>query len=225
MAIKSYLSNIPNITAFQGYQGNPAYNLASYLGYADTNQEYQDEPNQFQPSDYINAYNFTEPSVSKVTPTSTSTHTGNVGQLLESTPTNTSITPTNTGGVGRLLFNQRMSEMPSSIVNKQVNLNQNPNTKTKQIKSAWSQASLGEKTNAVLGTVGTLLSAYNGYKANQLAKQQFDHAKEVAERNWQAQRKQTNSQLEDRQRRRVEEAAANGRSTTSVTDYMAKYGV
>lgn len=170
-----------------------------------------------------------------ITPTPTPSYTGSVGQLLESTPTVTPVTsvptvvdttPTvstaPTSGVGGLLFRQRMNQMPSNIG---ASTNQNPNTLGNQAKSAWGQASLGEKTNAVLGTVGTLLSAYNGYKANKLAKAQFNHAKEVAERNWQAQRKQTNSMLEDRQKRRVEEAQANGRTTTGVADYMAKYGV
>lgn len=168
-----------------------------------------------------------------IAPTPTPSYTGSVGQLLESTPTVTPATPVltvdtaptaPTSGVGGLLFRQRMNQMPSNI-GASTNQNQNPNTLGNQAKSAWGQASLGEKTNAVLGTVGTLLSAYNGYKANKLAKAQFNHAKEVAERNWQAQRKQTNSMLEDRQKRRVEEAQANGRTTTGVADYMAKYGV
>lgn len=94
-----------------------------------------------------------------------------------------------------------------------------------QIKNGWNQMSFGERANTVMGTVGTLMNAYNAYKANKLAKQQFAHAKDVHNKNWDAQRKQTNSQLEDRQRRRVEEARANGRTTTSVADYMKKYGV
>lgn len=93
------------------------------------------------------------------------------------------------------------------------------------IKNGWNGMSIGQKANTIMGTVGTLMNAYNAYKANKLAKEQFNHAKQVSEQNWQAQRKQTNSQLEDRQRRRVEEAKANGRTTTSVGDYMAKYGI
>jgi type I restriction-modification system DNA methylase subunit len=50
-------------------------------------------------------------------------------------------------------------------------------------------------------------------------------SKAESERNYQAQRKMTNSQLEDRQKRRVEEAQANGRTTASVNDYMNKYGL
>lgn len=100
----------------------------------------------------------------------------------------------------------------------------NPST-GQQVKNGWDDMSLGEKANTAMGTAGTLLSAYNAYKANKLAKEQFNHAKQVQAQNWDAQRKQTNSQLEDRQRRRVEEAGANGRTTMSVGDYMAKYGI
>lgn len=94
-----------------------------------------------------------------------------------------------------------------------------------QLSDGISKMSLGSKAGLVMDGVGTLLNAYNAYKANKLAKQQFAHAKEVHAKNWDAQRKQTNSQLEDRQRRRVAEAEASGRTTTSVADYMAKYGV
>lgn len=83
----------------------------------------------------------------------------------------------------------------------------------------------GQKTATAMDTVSTLLNAYNSYKANKLAKQQFNHAVDVHNKNWDAQRKQTNSQLEDRQKRRVEEAKANGRTTTSVSDYMRQYGI
>lgn len=106
--------------------------------------------------------------------------------------------------------------------------NNHTNTKNligQQVKNGWGDMSLGQKANTIMGTAGTLLSAYNAYKANKLAKEQFNHVKDVHAKNWDAQRKQTNSQLEDRQRRRVEEAQANGRSTTSVGDYMAKYGI
>lgn len=117
--------------------------------------------------------------------------------------------------------NTSLTQSPSST-------NTNPMTKSSMadsVANGWKGMSLGQKANTVMGTVGTLMNAYNAYKANKLAKEQFNHAKQVSEQNWQAQRKQTNSQLEDRQRRRVEEAQANGRTTTSVGDYMAKYGI
>lgn len=94
-----------------------------------------------------------------------------------------------------------------------------------QFRDGFSKMSLGSKAGMVMDGVGTLLNAYNAYKANKLAKQQFAHAKEVHAKNWEAQRKQTNSQLEDRQARRVREAQTSGRTTTSVADYMAKYGI
>lgn len=101
----------------------------------------------------------------------------------------------------------------------------NNNPTVQQAKANISQASLWDKTNATLGAIGSVMNVYNAYKANKLANKQFAHAVDVHNKNWDAQRKQTNSQLEDRQKRRVEEAAANGRTTTSVADYMAKYGV
>lgn len=94
-----------------------------------------------------------------------------------------------------------------------------------QLAKNWGELSFGDKANTVMGTVGTLFNAYNAFKAHKLAKEQFNHAKQVYVNNWDAQRKQTNSQLEDRQKRRVEEAQANGRTTTSVSDYMKKYGI
>ena len=47
----------------------------------------------------------------------------------------------------------------------------------------------------------------------------------MSNRNFENQRRLTNSKLEDRQKRRVEEAQANGRTTMSVSDYMNRYGV
>lgn len=82
-----------------------------------------------------------------------------------------------------------------------------------------------KKVGTFLDTANTLYGMYYGHQQMKLAKQQLAHNKMESERNYQAQRKITNSQFEDRQKRRVEEAQANGRSTTSVADYMAKYGV
>lgn len=94
-----------------------------------------------------------------------------------------------------------------------------------QLKHDWNGMSIGDKANTIMGTVGTLLNAYNSFKANKLANEQFEHAKRAYNNNWEAQQKTTNRQLEDRQKRRVEEAQANGRTTTSVADYMAKYKI
>ena len=81
------------------------------------------------------------------------------------------------------------------------------------------------KANTALGAINTALQAYQGFKQLQLANKQFNHAKMESERNFQSQRKTVNSQLEDRQKRRVEEAKVNGTTATSVNDYMNKYGI
>ena len=82
-----------------------------------------------------------------------------------------------------------------------------------------------KQVGTVLGTLGTVYGMYNARQQMKLSKDQLAHNKAESERNYQAQRKMTNSQLEDRQKRRVEEAQANGRTTTSVNDYMNKYGL
>ena len=82
-----------------------------------------------------------------------------------------------------------------------------------------------QKVGTALGGLGTVYGMYNARQQMKLAKDQLAHNKAESERNYQAQRKMTNSQLEDRQKRRVEEAQANGRTTTSVNDYMNKYGL
>lgn len=94
-----------------------------------------------------------------------------------------------------------------------------------QALDGWGKLPITDRAGLVLGTVGTLVNAYNAHKTNKLAKQQLQHQINHSNRNWDIQRKMTNSQLEDRQTRRVEEAKANGRTTMSVGDYMKKYGV
>lgn len=79
---------------------------------------------------------------------------------------------------------------------------------------------------AGLQTLGSLMGAWNGYQQTKVAKQQLAFQKDAFNKQYGAQRNLTNSQLEDRQRRRVSEAAANGYTgTMSVAEYMDKYGV
>lgn len=131
-------------------------------------------------------------------------------------------TPQNTNSVGGTLTKY----IPTSNgMSYQTNMTNTKPTIGQQLANNWGKMSLGEQVNTVVGTVGTLLNAYNGYRTGKLAREQFNHAKDMAERNYQNQRKMTNSQLEDRQKRRVLEANSAGRSMTSVADYMAKYGV
>ena len=96
---------------------------------------------------------------------------------------------------------------------------------TKGATQAFGDLGFDKKLGAITEAVGTVAGAYYAHQQAKMAKQQIAHNQMEAERNYQAQRKITNSQLEDRQKRRVEEAQANGRTTTSVADYMANYGV
>ena len=108
----------------------------------------------------------------------------------------------------------------------------NPNSNLSQareelagVSNSFKNLGFDKKVGTLLGTANSLYGMYNTHQQMKLAKDQLAHNKMESERNYQAQRKITNSQFEDRQKRRVEEAQANGRSTTSVADYMAKYGV
>ena len=94
-----------------------------------------------------------------------------------------------------------------------------------QAKYNINQMSLGEKANAILGTVGTLMNAYNAYNANKLAHQQFNRHIYESDRNYENQMKLTNSRLADRQRRRVIEQGANTANVPSVAQYMNQYGI
>ena len=108
----------------------------------------------------------------------------------------------------------------------------NPNSNVNQargelagVSNSFKELGFDKKVGTILDTVGTVYGAYNAHQQMKLAKQQLAYNKAESERNYQAQRKITNSQLEDRQKRRVEEAQANGRTTSSVNDYMNKYGL
>lgn len=82
--------------------------------------------------------------------------------------------------------------------------------------------SFGQKAMAVGGLAKGVFDAYNAYKANKLAKEQFAFTKTNTNRNFQAQANITNSQLADRQAARV---ARDPKQFASVSEYMSKYGV
>ena len=94
-----------------------------------------------------------------------------------------------------------------------------------QVSDGWGKMSIGQRANTILQTVGGALSAWNAHKTGKLAQRQLNHNIDMSNRNFENQRRLTNSKLEDRQKRRVEEAQANGRTTMSVSDYMNRYGV
>lgn len=175
-----------------------------------TNYLYLDKPNQYNPNTHIPVglieYHNDDGTVfyggNNVEPVKTNT----VGNLF-------------TGFQSKLNnYIQNQKQDPYSLYNRGLEAKN-------QALDGWGKLPITDRANLVLGTVGTLVNAYNAHKTNKLAKQQLEHQINNSNRNWDIQRKMTNSQLEDRQIRRVEEAKANGRTTMSVGDYMRKYGV
>ena len=74
--------------------------------------------------------------------------------------------------------------------------------------------------------ISSLVNGFMGMKQYGLSKKIFENNKQQFERNFDAQKGVTNSQLSDRQDRRNADARANGMTgTTSTADYMAKWGV
>lgn len=85
----------------------------------------------------------------------------------------------------------------------------------------WNSLSGFEKIGSVLGTANAVFNGYNAYKQNKIARDTLNFQKDQYAKQYEAQRKMTNSQLEDRQRSRV----WTNPNQTSVHDYMQKYGV
>lgn len=82
---------------------------------------------------------------------------------------------------------------------------------------------LFDKIQGTLGTVGSIMQAYNAYYANKLAQKQFNRHIIESDRNYDSQMKLTNSRLADRQARRIQEQGAN--AVPSVGQYMKQYGI
>lgn len=89
----------------------------------------------------------------------------------------------------------------------------------------WDKLNGLQKINTVGSALMGLYGAYNAHKQLGLAKDTLNFNKDQYYTNLNNQRKMVNSQLEDRQRRRVAQAKDGGTTTISVGDYMAKYGV
>lgn len=79
-----------------------------------------------------------------------------------------------------------------------------------------------ELINGGVGLVTAGLGAFNAWNTNQTAKDQLKFQKESFSKQYEAQKGLTNSQLSDRQARRVAEHPT---TATSVNDYMKQYGV
>lgn len=92
----------------------------------------------------------------------------------------------------------------------------------RDIQSAYNGMDTFQKMNKVASSVKGLWDAYNGYKHNKMINRQLNFSMDMANKQYEANRKRINSQLEDRQARRHAEQP---HAHQSVADYMKKYGV
>lgn len=94
-------------------------------------------------------------------------------------------------------------------------------------KLAWGNMDLSQRIGTVGGVLKDLYGLYNANQQLGVAKDTLDFNKKTWNQRWDAQAKMTNSQLSDRQARRVQTATINGNANSvgSVSDYMKKYGV
>lgn len=88
--------------------------------------------------------------------------------------------------------------------------------------TGFGDLAFSDKALLGLGALNSALSAINSYKANKLGRQQLAFAKDSFNRNFEAQKGVTNSQLADRQSIRYK---VNPADNMPVADYMAQYGV
>lgn len=92
----------------------------------------------------------------------------------------------------------------------------------RDVQSAFNGMDSFQKIGQVASGVKGLWDAYNGYKNNKMINKQLNFSMDMANRQYEANRKSINSQLEDRQARRYAEQP---HAHQSVADYMKKYGV
>ena len=92
----------------------------------------------------------------------------------------------------------------------------------RDIQSAYGNMDTLQKVDKVASSVKGLWDAYNGYKNNKMINKQLNFSMDMANNQYEANRKRINSQLEDRQARRYAEQP---HAHQSVADYMKKYGV
>lgn len=90
-----------------------------------------------------------------------------------------------------------------------------------QMGDAWDGLTGKEKFATIGGAINGLAGMYYGHKQLQNAERVYNLQKDAFNKNWQAQTKMTNSQLQDRQARRARLSDKN----MSVSDYMRKFGV
>lgn len=89
------------------------------------------------------------------------------------------------------------------------------------VKTTWGDMDGKQKFDTISGALQGLYGIYNGNQQLKVAKDTFNFNKQAWQKNYDAQAKMVNSQLEDRQARRARLSDKN----VSVSDYMNKYGV
>ena len=83
-----------------------------------------------------------------------------------------------------------------------------------------------DKINAGVGVFNAALGAVGAHRAYKLGKENLAFQKESFNKNYDAMKRTTNAEMEDRQARRVRYDAQNGlNNNLSVSEYMAKFGV
>lgn len=92
---------------------------------------------------------------------------------------------------------------------------------------AWNDMDGKQKFDTIGGALQGLANLYYGHQQIQNAKDILNFNKQAWQKDFDARSKAFNSQIEDRQARRVRTAAneVNANAETSVSDYMSKYGV
>lgn len=92
----------------------------------------------------------------------------------------------------------------------------------RNVQSAYNGMDSFQKIGQVTSGVKGLWDSYNSYKNNKMINRQLNFSMDMANKQYEANRKSINSQLEDRQARRYAEQP---HAQQSVADYMRKYGV
>ncbi|ANB91481.1 hypothetical protein MOVS_05230 [Moraxella ovis] len=112
-------------------------------------------------------------------------------------------------------FTERATNLGNNILSGAMNTGRN-------MQSAVNGMDSFQKMNAIASSVKGLWDAYNGYKNNKMINRQLNFSMDMANKQYEANRKRINSQLEDRQARRYAEQP---HAHQSVSEYMKKYGV
>lgn len=113
------------------------------------------------------------------------------------------------------LFAEKTTNLGNNILSGAVNSG-------RSVQSAFDGMDSFQKAGQVASGVKGLWDAYNGYKNNKMIDRQLNFSMDMANKQYEANRKKINSQLEDRQARRYAEQP---HANQSVSEYMKKYGV